>query len=39
LILGPLMMLIYLAFPIVVTSLGLFLTYAGCVWATHASAL
>jgi hypothetical protein len=39
LILGPPMMLIYLAFPIVVTSLGLFLTYAGCVWATHASAL
>ena len=39
LILGPPMMLIYLAFPIVVTSLGLFLTYAGCLWATHPSAL
>lgn len=38
LILGPPIMLVYLAFPIVVTCLGLFITYAGCVWATKVTA-
>jgi hypothetical protein len=39
LLLGPPIMLFYLALPFVVTSLGLFITYAGCVWATKVTAL
>jgi hypothetical protein len=39
LILGLPLFFVYLAFPIVVTSLGLFIIYVGCAWVTQATAL